>query len=328
MENIKEKFEFEVNCEYEGMRLDKYLSEQIEEATRSYLEKLIDNNYVKINSKIINKNGRKLKLGEKIEVSIPEEENIDIEPENIPLDIVYENNDFIVINKNYGMVVHPAYGNYTGTLVNALLYYTNNLSSINGNIRPGIIHRLDKDTSGLILVAKSNYAHAKLASMFIDKTIHKTYLCIVKGNFSEENLSGRIENLIGRDSKDRKKMAVVKENGKIAISNYKVVEQVEGYSLVEVAIETGRTHQIRVHMKSINHVILGDSVYGNEDKNVKRQMLHAYKLEFLNPLDNREYVFKGKLFDDFIEIAKKLKFNIEKYSCYKNISIENVDKNK
>jgi len=276
-------------------------------------KKFIDNNFVKVNSKIINKNGRKLKLGEKIEVLIPEEENIDIEAENIPLDVVYENDDFIVINKNYGMVVHPAYGNYTGTLVNALLYYTNNLSSVNGNIRPGIIHRLDKDTSGLILIAKNNFAHAKLASMFIDKTIHKTYLCIVKGNFSEENLSGRIENLIGRDIKDRKKMAVVKENGKIAISNYRVIEQVEGYSLVEVAIETGRTHQIRVHMKSINHVILGDSVYGTEDKNVKRQMLHAYKLEFLNPLDNKEYVFKGKLFNDFIEVAKKLKFNIEKY---------------
>ena len=313
MENIKEKFEFEVGSEYEGMRLDKYLSEQIEEATRSYLEKLIDNNYVKVNSKVINKNGRKLKLREKIEVSIPEEENIDIEAENIFLDIVYENNDFIVVNKNYGMVVHPAYGNYTGTLVNALLYYTNNLSSINGNIRPGIIHRLDKDTSGLILVAKNNYAHAKLASMFTDKTIHKTYLCIVKGNFSEENLNGRIENLIGRDSKNRKKMAVVKENGKIAISNYRVIEQVEGYSLVEVAIETGRTHQIRVHMKSINHVILGDCTYGNEDKNVKRQMLHAYKLEFLSPLDNKEYIFKGRLFDDFIEVAKRLKFNIEKY---------------
>ena len=313
MENIKENFEFEVNSEYEGMRLDKYLSEQIEEATRSYLEKLIDNNYVKINSKIINKNGRKLKLGEKIEISIPEEENIDIEAENISLDIVYENDDFIVINKSYGMVVHPAYGNYSGTLVNALLYYTNNLSSINGNIRPGIIHRLDKDTSGLILVAKNNYAHAKLASMFTDKTIHKTYLCIVKGNFSEENLNGRIENLIGRDSKDRKKMAVVKENGKTAISNYKVIEQVDGYSLVEIAIETGRTHQIRVHMKSINHVILGDSTYGNEDKNVKRQMLHAYKLEFLSPLDNKEYIFKGRLFDDFIEVAKRLKFNIEKY---------------
>ncbi len=314
MENIKEKFEFEVSPEYEGMRLDKYLAEQIEEATRSYLEKLIDNSYVKINSKVINKNGRKLKSGEKIEISIPEEENIDIEAENIPLDIVFENDDFILVNKKYNMVVHPAYGNYNGTLVNALLYYTNNLSSVNGNIRPGIIHRLDKDTSGLILVAKNNFAHAKLASMFTDKTIHKTYLCIVKGNFSDENLEGRIENLIGRDTKDRKKMAVVKENGKLAISNYRVVEQVKDYSLVEVLIETGRTHQIRVHMKSINHPILGDVIYGSEDKNIKRQMLHAFKLEFLNPLDNKEYTFTGKLFDDFIEVAKNLKFDINKYT--------------
>ena len=307
MENIKEKFEFEVSPEYEGMRLDKYLAEQIEEATRSYLEKLIDNSYVKINSKVINKNGRKLKSGEKIEISIPEEENIDIEAENTPLDIVFENDDFILVNKKYNMVVHPAYGNYNGTLVNALLYYTNNLSSVNGNIRPGIIHRLDKDTSGLILVAKNNYAHAKLASMFTDKTIHKTYLCIVKGNFSDENLEGRIENLIGRDTKDRKKMAVVKENGKLAISNYRVVEQVKDYSLVEVLIETGRTHQIRVHMKSINHPILGDVIYGSEDKNVKRQMLHAFKLEFLNPLDNIYWDNSSEKYGVKTEIEKRNK---------------------
>ena len=313
MENIRENFNFIVSQEFNGTRLDKYLSEQIEEATRSYIEKLIDKGFVKINEKFITKNGRKLKTDEKVEVAIPEEENVDIEAENIPLDIVYECDDFIVINKKYGMVVHPAYGNYSGTLVNALLFYTNNLSSVNGNIRPGIIHRLDKDTSGLIVVAKNNFAHAKFASMFIDKTIHKTYLCIVKGNFSEQNLTGRIENLIGRDPKDRKKMTIVEQNGKLAISNYRVVDQVESFSLVEVAIETGRTHQIRVHMKSINHPILGDAVYGTEDKNIKRQMLHAYKLEFLNPLDGKEYSFKGKLFDDFIETAKKLKLNIEGY---------------
>lgn len=314
MENIKEIFEFEVDENFEGFRLDKYLAEQIEEATRSYIEKLINEGFAKINSKVITKSGKKIKTKERIELSIPEDEDIDIEPENIEFDVVYENEDFIVINKKYGMVVHPAYGNHNGTLVNALLYYAkNNLSSLNGHMRPGIIHRLDKDTSGLIIVAKNNIAHAKLASMFIDKTIHKTYLCIVKGNFSEENLTGRIENLIGRDSKNRKKMAIVEKNGKIAISNYKVVEQVQGYSLVEVAIETGRTHQIRVHMKSLNHPILGDSVYGSADKIAKRQMLHAYKLDFLNPLDNKNYSFKGKLFDDFIEIAEKLKFNIQKY---------------
>lgn len=313
MENIKNFFEFEVNEEYNQVRLDKFISSQIDEATRSYIEKLIDENYVLLNSKVCNKNGKKIKVGDKILVNIPEDEDVDILPENIELKIVFENDDFILINKKYDMVVHPAYGNYTGTLVNALMYYTENLSSVNGKIRPGIVHRLDKDTSGLILVAKNNNSHAKLATMFGDKTIHKTYLCIVKGNFSSENLQGRIENLIGRNVKDRKKMAIVEKNGKIAISNYKVIQQVEGYSLVEVAIETGRTHQIRVHMKSINHPILGDTVYGSADKNVKRQMLHAYKLDFKNPIDNKEYNFTAPLFDDFIDIAKKLKFDIEDY---------------
>lgn len=313
MENIKNFFEFEVNEEYNQVRLDKFISSQIDEATRSYIEKLIDENYVLLNSKVCNKNGKKIKVGDKILVNIPEDEDVDILPENIELKIVFENDDFILINKKYDMVVHPAYGNYTGTLVNALMYYTENLSSVNGKIRPGIVHRLDKDTSGLILVAKNNNSHAKLATMFVDKTIHKTYLCIVKGNFSSENLQGRIENLIGRDVKDRKKMAIVEKNGKIAISNYKVIQQVEGYSLVEVAIETGRTHQIRVHMKSINHPILGDTVYGSTDKNAKRQMLHAYKLDFKNPIDNKEYNFTAPLFDDFIDIAKKLKFDIEDY---------------
>lgn len=313
MENIKNFFEFEVNEEYNQVRLDKFISSQIDEATRSYIEKLIDENYVLLNSKVCNKNGKKIKVGDKILVNIPEDEDVDILPENIELKIVFENDDFILINKKYDMVVHPAYGNYTGTLVNALMYYTENLSSVNGKIRPGIVHRLDKDTSGLILVAKNNNSHAKLATMFVDKTIHKTYLCIVKGNFSSENLQGRIENLIGRDIKDRKKMAIVEKNGKIAISNYKVIQQVEGYSLIEVAIETGRTHQIRVHMKSINHPILGDTVYGSADKNAKRQMLHAYKLDFKNPIDNKEYNFTAPLFDDFIDIAKKLKFDIEDY---------------
>lgn len=313
MENIKKNLEFEVDETFAGERLDKYLSYQLEEATRTYIEKIIDGKNVELNLKTCEKNGKKLKTGDKIKVYIPEEEDIKIEAENIELKIIFENEDFILINKKYDMVVHPAYGNYSGTLVNALMYYTQNLSSVNGKIRPGIIHRLDKDTSGLILVAKNNIAHAKLASMFTDKTISKTYLCIVKGNFSPENSKGRIENLIGRDSRDRKKMAVVEKNGKPAISNYSVVQQVEGYSLVEVNIETGRTHQIRVHMKSINHPILGDSVYGSPDKNIKRQLLHAYKLEFKNPIDNKDYIFTGELFEDFIEIAKKLKFDVSMY---------------
>lgn len=313
MEKIREYFEFEVDEEYNGERLDKYISLQLNEATRSYIEKLIDAGYVLLDSKICKKNGKKLKTGNIVKLNIPEEEDVDISPENIPLKIIYEDENLILVNKKYDMVVHPAYGNYTGTLVNALIYYTQNLSNVNGKIRPGIIHRLDKDTSGLIMVAKNNNSHAKLASMFVDKTIHKTYLCIVKGNFSEERSEGRIENLIGRDVKDRKKMTVVEKNGKIAISNYKVIQQVANYSLVEVAIETGRTHQIRVHMKSINHPILGDSIYGNSDNLVKRQMLHAYKLEFKNPIDTKDYKFTAPLFDDFIEIAEKLKFDVSMY---------------
>lgn len=313
MEKIKEYFEFEVDVKYDGERLDKYISSQLDEATRSYIEKLIDAGYVLLDSQICKKNGKKLKTGNIVQLNIPEEEDIDINPENIPLKIIYEDENFILVNKKYGMVVHPAYGNYTGTLVNALMYYTQNLSDINGKIRPGIIHRLDKDTSGLIMVAKNNNSHAKLASMFVDKTVHKTYLCIVKGNFSEDRKKGRIENFIGRDIKDRKKMAVVEKNGKIAISNYKVIQQVENYSLVEVKIETGRTHQIRVHMKSINHPVLGDSIYGNSDNLSKRQMLHAYKLEFKNPIDEKEYKFTAPLFDDFVEVAEKLKFDVSMY---------------
>ena len=294
-------------------RLDKVLTAELG-LSRSTIQSWLKLGLISVNGEVV-KSNYKAQSGDEVTILQKEEEAITIQPENIPLDIVFEDDSIIVVNKPSGMVVHPSKGHYSGTLVNALLYHSNSLSDSTSKeiYRPGLVHRIDKDTSGLILVAKNNYAHAKLASMFIDKTIHKTYLCIVKGNFSEENISGRIENLIGRDSKDRKKMAVVKENGKIAISNYKVIEQVEGYSLVEVAIETGRTHQIRVHMKSINHVILGDSVYGTEDKNVKRQMLHAFKLEFLNPLDNKEYTFTGKLFDDFIEVAKNLKFDINKY---------------
>ena len=182
------------------------------------------------------------------------------------------------------MVVHPAHGNYTGTLVNALLYHEKNLSDINGEIRPGIVHRLDKDTSGVIIVAKNNLAHENLVNIFKNKDISKTYLCIVKGIL--KNKSGRIENLIGRDPNNRKRMTVVENNGKLAISNYKVLKENhnKNYSLVEVNIETGRTHQIRVHMKSLNHPILGDATYGNINSLANRQMLHAFKLEFIHPI--------------------------------------------
>ncbi|MGL4392517.1 MAG: RluA family pseudouridine synthase, partial [Fusobacteriaceae bacterium] len=253
--------------------------------------------------------GLKLKGKEKIVIEIPEDEILDLTPENIPLDIIFEDSDIIVINKAAGMVVHPAYGNYSGTLVNALLYHIKDLSSINGIIRPGIVHRLDKDTSGVIIVAKNDIAHIKLSEMFKEKTLDKIYVCICKGNF--RNKKDRIESLIARHTRDRKKMAVSDENGRNAITNYEVIDEVQGFSMVKVKIETGRTHQIRVHMKYLNHPILGDSVYGNSDV-AKRQMLHAYILRFEHPITNQKLEMIAPLPEDFLSIAKKLHLDTEK----------------
>lgn len=310
MSKIIETFSFVVDENGNEQRLDKYISESLEEVTRSYVEKLIGGNFVRVNDILCNKKSKKLKLNDRLEIDIPEEDEIELSPENIPIDIVYENENFLIINKQAGLVVHPANGHYSGTLVNALIYRAKNLSDLNGKHRLGIIHRLDKDTSGLLIVAKNNFAHAKLSEMFLNKTIKKTYICIVKGNFSEEKKIGRIENLIGRDTKDRKKMAVVDRNGKTAITNYRVLESKNNFSLLEVKIETGRTHQIRVHMRSIGHPILGDEVYGNKTNGIERQMLHAYKLEFINPIDNLEYNFVGEIPGDFLNVCKKIGFNI------------------
>ena len=312
VENSENEENIVVLNEEAGSRIDKFLSERLE-LTRTRIQQLIKDENILVNEKKT-KPAYKIEENDTIKVVIPELETVEIKPENIDIEIIYEDNDLAVINKKAGIVVHPANGHYSGTLVNAILYHIKDLSGINGEIRPGIVHRLDKDTSGLLIIAKNDKAHLKLSQMFHDKTVKKTYLAILKGKLNQK--SGRIITQIGRDKNDRKKMTVINDlnSGKTAITNYEVISQTEKFTLVKVHIETGRTHQIRVHMKSINHVILGDYVYGTEDKNVKRQMLHAYKLEFLNPLDNKEYVFKGKLFNDFIEVAKKLKFNIEKYS--------------
>jgi len=296
--------------EDKGKRLDAFLDEKIEDMTRSYIKKLIDDGDITIVGKNRVKSGNKLKGNEKVEVKIPEDELLNVEAENIPIDIVYEDEHMVIINKEPDVVVHPAPGNYTGTLVNAVMYHIKDLSTINGVIRPGIVHRLDKDTSGLIIIAKNDKAHLKLTDMFKDKTIDKTYVCICKGNFKES--SGRIENIIGRNPKDRKKMAVVEKNGKPAISNYRVIQEVEGFSLVEVGIETGRTHQIRVHMKGLNHPVLGDEVYGNHSKYAKRQMLHAYKLEFNHPVTGKKLVVRGEIPEDFQKTARNLKLDLLK----------------
>lgn len=310
MENIREVITIRTSEDDKGKRIDKFISEVIEEATRSYIQKIIDSGLVEISGKVPKKNGVKLKGNEEITIKLPEPEILDLIPEDIPLDIVYEDSDIVVINKSPNMVVHPAYGNYNGTLVNALLYHIKDLSTINGVIRPGIVHRLDKDTSGIIVVAKNNQAHLALAEMFKEKTLEKTYVCIAKGIFKDK--TGRIENLIGRDPRDRKKMAVVRENGRIAISNYEVLDESKNHSLVRVRIETGRTHQIRVHMKSLNHPILGDSTYGNGQDKVNRQMLHAYSLKFNHPIDNTEMTVIANLPEDFKGAAKSVGLDISK----------------
>lgn len=310
MENIKETITVQTNENDKGKRIDSFLNEVIEDATRSYIQKIIDGGYVEITGKKTTKSGNKLKGTETIVVNLPEDETLDLIPEDIPLEIIYEDSDIVVINKASNMVVHPAHGNYNGTLVNALLYHIKDLSTINGVIRPGIVHRLDKDTSGVIVVAKHDEAHTTLSDMFKEKTLEKTYVCIAKGIFKDK--SGRIETLIGRDPRDRKKMAVVTENGKIAISNYEVLDESKNYSLVKVRIETGRTHQIRVHMKSLNHPILGDATYGNSTDGIARQMLHAYRLKFTHPISKKEMVVTAPIPEDFKRAAKFASLDIEK----------------
>ncbi len=305
-----------------GKRFDAFVNEYFDPLTRSYIQKLIDQGDITIDGKAKSKSGNKIRGDEKVIVRIPEDELLDIESEDIPIRIVYEDKDMVIINKGPDMVVHPAPGNYSGTLVNAIMHHIKDLSNINGVIRPGIVHRLDKNTSGLIIVAKNDGAHLKLADMFKDKDISKTYVCICKGIFSKKE--GRIENIIGRDPNNRKTMAVVLKNGKKAISNYRVVDEAGNFSLVEVNIETGRTHQIRVHMKSLNHPILGDEVYGNSSKIFKRQMLHAYKLEFCHPVNGNKMIILGEIPEDFRDAAKKVGLDISKIECQEGKNEQHV----
>ena len=290
---------FVVEEEDKGMRLDQYLVKQLD-LTRTRVQNLIKENNIKVNNEKT-KVAYKIEPNDSVRVYIPEVVEKDIEAEDIKLDIVYQDGDIAIINKYSGMVVHPAHGHYSGTLVNAILFQIKDLSGINGEMRPGIVHRLDKDTSGLIIVAKNDKAHTKLTEMFKNKEIKKTYLAIVKGKVSKE--TGRIETNIGRDEKDRKKMSVSRDEkkGKLAITTYKVIDSNERYSLLDVNIETGRTHQIRVHMKHIGYPILGDIVYGRPDNKIMRQMLHAYKSEFKHPITSEEMVLEAQLPKDFVE---------------------------
>lgn len=299
------KLELVVSDDCKGSRLDKWLSEQFSELTRNAVQKLIESGEVLIDGKPVNKN-YKLKGGEKSVVSIPEPQVLDVKPQNIPIEIVYEDDDLLVVNKPKGMVVHPAAGNHDGTLVNALLYHCNGrLSSINGVIRPGIVHRIDKLTSGLLIVAKNDAAHNFLAEQIKEHSFTREYQAINCGRFKEK--SGTVDAPIGRSKYDRKKMCVTELNSKHAVTHYQVIDEFGQYSMLKFRLETGRTHQIRVHSAYIGHPVLGDEVYGKPFKGLEGQCLHAKKIGFIHPTTKEYMEFDSELPDYFIKILNKLK---------------------
>lgn len=287
-------------------RLDVFLEEKIAGITRSKIKKTIDNALVLVNGNK-QKAGYKIRANDVIAYNELVEPKINANPENIKLDIIFENDNLLVINKPSGMVVHPACGNYSGTLVNALANYTKNLSTINGEFRPGIVHRLDKDTSGLLLVAKNDFAHQSLAEQIKTKTCKRYYMAVLEGNL--KNDSGIVDTNLARSTKNRKMIDVCESTkGKRAVTLYKVVERLNGFSLVEFELKTGRTHQIRVHAKYLGHPVVGDMTYGfKTHKELNGQLLHAYKIEFFEPTTNEKIVLQTKLpqkFYDFIERHK------------------------
>ena len=289
-----------------AQRLDAYLAAALESTTRSGAVKLIEGGNVTVNGKAPAKN-YKLRGGETVEVTLPDPEPIELVAQDIPLDIVYEDDDVIVVNKPKGLVVHPAPGHPDGTLVNALMYHCgDSLSGIGGELRPGIVHRIDRDTSGLIIAAKNDLAHQGLSAQLQDHTLSRVYRCIVVGNLRED--SGTVDAPIGRHSVDRKKMAVVAD-GRRAVTHWKVLERWQGYTYVECRLETGRTHQIRVHMAHTGHPILGDTVYGSkkEVKGLQGQCLHAVGLRFIHPRTGEPVELSCPLTEEFEQQLRKLR---------------------
>lgn len=301
---MNEEF-FEVPDEAVGERLDKWLSTQLSDLTRTAIQNLIENGGVLVNGKTVAKN-YKQRSGDSITVTIPEPVELNTEPENIPLDIVYEDESLLVVNKPKGMVVHPAPGNYSGTLVNALLYHCgDSLSGINGVIRPGIVHRIDKNTSGLLIVAKTDTAHKHLAEQIKEHSFTREYECVACGKFREPE--GTVNAPIGRNPNDRKKMCVTDKNSKNAVTHYCVIEQFEKYAHVKCVLETGRTHQIRVHLSYKGHAVLGDDVYGKAFKGIDGQCLHAKKIGFIHPVTQEYMEFDSELPEYFNEVLRKVK---------------------
>jgi len=320
----RNKFNTIVSSSYHAYRVDKFLQSKIIELSRTRLKNLIQDGHVKLNNIIINYPSKKIREGDEIKIKFPEPKKTVIKPNKMPLNILYNDEDIIIINKSPGVVVHPGAGNYEKTIVNGLLYkYKNNLSSIGGKLRPGIVHRIDKDTSGIIVVAKNDIAHNDLSKQFSDHSIKRTYEALVWGSLKPQN--GKINEKISRSSKNRQLMSVKKEKGKIAITNYKTLKifkntNLPKISLIECQLETGRTHQIRVHMNFKGNSILGDKSYGKSKKKFKkidsniekkindfnRQALHAKSLGFIHPKTKVEVFFEAKRPNDFGELIKSL----------------------
>ena len=305
-------FVAEENCK----RLDVFLSDQTEDFTRSRLKKLIEEGQVCVNGAVVKKAGAEIKAGDSVTMAVPDAVEYAVQPENIPIDIVYEDGDFAVINKPQGMTVHVGNGNESGTLVNALLYALDSLSGIGGVLRPGIVHRIDKDTTGLLVVAKNDKAHVSLAGQIAEKTCHRTYYALLEGNLKEE--SGRVVTDIGRHPIDRLKMAVLPEGkGKIAITDFETVAHFgNDFTLCKFELQTGRTHQIRVHAKHLGHPVAGDPVYGYKKQKIKAdgQLLHAWQLQLTHPTTGERMTFNAPLPPAFQEILDKLckQYGVEK----------------
>ncbi len=299
---------FEVQYMQEGERLDKVLSEIYPDFSRSFFQKLIKDKQIQVNG-TFQKASYPVHAEDLVSVTIPDAVETTIEPENIPLDILYEDDDVLIVNKPKGMVVHPSAGHYSGTLVNAIMYHCkDSLSGINGQIRPGIVHRIDMDTTGSLIVCKNDESHVNIAEQIKEHTVNRIYVGIVCGNITEDE--GTIEGAIGRNPVDRKKMAINEKNGKPAITHYKVLERFGNYTYMQFKLETGRTHQIRVHMASIGHPLLGDSLYSSgrsQFKHLQGQTLHAKTIGFVHPRSGKYMEFSAPLPEYFDNLLKLLK---------------------
>lgn len=294
-----------IDSENQGQRIDKFVADQFSDWSRSQVQNWIKEGNVLVNDKTVKAN-YSITLSDEIKLAIPEQKELSIEAENIPLNIVFEDKDVIVINKPRGMTVHPAPGHYTGTLVNALMYHCKDLSGINGVLRPGIVHRIDKDTSGLLMVAKNDLAHRSLAEQLNEHSANRIYVALVHGNLPHEK--GVIDAPIGRDVVDRKRMVVTDKNSKKAITHFSVIERFDGFTLVKCKLETGRTHQIRVHMKYIGYPLVGDPIYGQKKSlKIAGQALHAKTLGFKHPRTKEYLEFNSDLPEDMMGLIERLR---------------------